>query len=139
MSMLVYSESPRASDWQRSIAGSCHEIHRHFIVGRPCVEMYFVRLLSQLVLKLSQSRDQRQHHKSQHIRVSINKQTGQFAVTNECKAPVKVQDCKTTMMTTTITFDTEASTDTELGVGASRIKHVFFFNFSDCCNTQKQQ
>jgi len=36
-----------------------------------------------------------------------------------------------------ITLETEASSDTELGVGASRIKHVSFFNFSDCWNTLK--
>ena len=35
-------------------------------------------------------------------------------------------------MKATITLETEASTDMELGVGASRIKHVFFFNFCDC-------
>ena len=39
---------------------------------------------------------------------------------------------KIIIMKATITLETEASTDMELGVGASRIKHVFFFNFCDC-------
>jgi len=41
----------------------------------------------------------------------------------------KLRKLTTAVFNLTInTFETEASTDTELGIGASRSKHVSFFN-----------